>query len=109
MVRFRKYFERQVNVEKVKDTARLADFGITCRHLPDPPEDYDEFEFTTEFGRQEVLIMVTVALGKIQRILFTLTDPEDPELTRPLDESRLQEFLAQKGDRLAGFFEYITG
>ncbi len=109
MERFRRYFEREVNVERAKDAVRLADFGVRGRYVPDPPEDYDEFEFTTEFEGREVLIMVTVARGRIQRILFTLIDPEDPELTRPLDEARLREFLAARGNRLVEFFEYVTG
>ncbi|MGQ9531880.1 MAG: hypothetical protein ACUVTQ_03620 [Desulfotomaculales bacterium] len=109
MERFRRYFEREVNVERAKDAGRLADFGVRGRHVPDPPEDYDEFEFTTEFEGREVLIMVTVARGRIQRILFTFIDPEDPELTRPLDQAALRKFLDAKGDRLAAFFEYVTG
>jgi len=107
--RFRRYFEREVNVERAKDAARLADFGVRGRYVPDPPEDYDEFEFTTEFKGRDVLIMVTVARGRIQRILFTLIDPGDPELTRPLDQAALREFLAARGDRLVEFFEYVTG
>ena len=109
MERFRKYVGKGLNLENVKDAEKLSALGIAGRYVPDPPEDFDEFEFTTEFEGREVLIMVTVARGRIQRILFTLIDPEDPELTRPLDQARLREFLAARGDRLVEFFEYVTG
>ncbi|MBC7105137.1 MAG: hypothetical protein H5T97_04295 [Firmicutes bacterium] len=109
MERFRRYFGREVVVGRAKDAARLAEFGVRGRHVPDPPEEYDEFEFTTEFGGRDVLIMVTVAGGRIERILFTRIDPEDPELTRPLDPDALRDLLAARGDRLAEFFAYLTG
>jgi hypothetical protein len=48
MQRFKKYVGREVSLANVKDSAGLNAFGMTCRYLPDPPEDYDEFEFVTE-------------------------------------------------------------
>lgn len=51
MLRFKKYINKDLRLENVKNSNQLQTFGITCGHLPDPPEDFDEFEFTTDFGR----------------------------------------------------------
>lgn len=108
MERFRRYFERTLNVENVKNSDRLCVFGITCRYLPEPMEDFDELEFTTEFGSHAVLISIVVQSGKIKRIQFTLLDPENPDVVKGLTESQLKDLLTQKGDQLVDFFDYIT-
>jgi len=108
MKRFRKYFDETLNVENVKNSDRLRFFGVTCRYLPEPVEDFDELEFTTEFGSHDVLISIVVQLGKIKRIQFTLLDPENPDAIKGLKESQLKDLLTQKGDHLVEFFEYIT-
>ena len=108
MEQFRRYLDRQLKTESVKEADKLAAFGITGRYLPDPPEDFDEFEFTTDFGGQTVVLLVTVEMGKIKRLLFSLADQEDPDITRPLTESQLHDFFTQKGTQLLGFLDYIT-
>jgi hypothetical protein len=108
MVRFRKYYDKAVDVEKVKDAGKLGTFGVECTYLPDPPEDFDEFEFRTILGDLTVVIMVTVELGKIKRLLFSAADPEDHDSTRSLTEVQLAGLLEEKGDQLVEFFEYIT-
>jgi hypothetical protein len=40
--------------------------------------------------------------------MFSLADKEDPDMIKGLTESQLKELLAEKGDQLIGFFEYIT-
>lgn len=109
MKRFRKYIDSSVNIENVKDSDQLNTFEVTCRYLPDPPEDFDEFEFATDFkGNRDLGIMVTIELGKIKKLLFGLIDPEDPDIIRPLSESQIADLLAQRGNQLVRFFDYIT-
>jgi hypothetical protein len=108
MRRFRKYFDETLNLESVKNSDRLRVFGVTCRYLPEPVEDFDELEFTTEFGDHDVLISIVVQSGKIKRIQFTLLDPENPDAVKGLKESQLKDLLTQKGDHLVEFFDYIT-
>ena len=110
MKRFRKYIDQSINLENVKNGDRLAGFGISCRAMSDPPEEFDEFEFTTDFSEQmDVVICVAIELGKIKRVLFGLSDRKDPDSFSGLSESQLEELLDRKGDQLAGFLEYITG
>lgn len=109
MKRFRKYIDKTVNMQNVKQPEYLDTLGIACRYLPDPPEDFDEFEFATDFkGHKDLGIMVTVELGRIKKLLFGLIDPENPDIIRPLSESQIAELLDQRGDQLAQFFDYIT-
>lgn len=108
MERFRKYFDKVVNIKNVKDSNQLRVFGVFCKTFSEPLEDFDEIEFTTEFNNQNVLISIVVVLNEIKRIQFTLLDPENPDIVRGLTESQLKDFLAQKGDQIVKFFEYIT-
>ena len=109
MERFRSYIDRKINLERVKHTDRLDAFGITCTYLPDPPEEFDEFEFRTGFdGENDIVLTVAVEMGKIKRIMFSVADEEDPDALRSLPPARLDGLLAKKGELLAGFFEYIT-
>jgi hypothetical protein len=108
MERFRKYFDKVLNVKNVKNSNQLSAFGVTCRSLSDPLEDFDEAEFTIVFDNQTVLISIVVISMKINRIQFTLLDPENPDIVRGLTESQLNDFLAQKSGQLVEFFELIT-
>lgn len=109
MKRFRQFIGKEIILDKVKNSNQLNVFGVTCTYLPDPPEEFDEFEFRTDFGGQNnIIITVATELGKIQRVIFAMTDEEDPEIARSLIEPQLEEFLAKKGEQLVKFFEYIT-
>jgi len=108
MRRFRKYFDKTLNVENAKNSDQLYAFGVTCKSLSEPLEDFDEVEFTTDFSNQNVLINVVVQSGKIKRIQLTLLDPENPDGIKGLTESQLKDLLTQKGDQLVEFFDYIT-
>ncbi|MEW6447113.1 MAG: hypothetical protein AB1426_03360 [Bacillota bacterium] len=109
MERFRKYIGKTLILDNVKDRGILSGYGITSRYLPDPPEDFDEFEFAIDFAGQTVVLLVTVEKKAVKRLLFSLADQDDPDVTRPLSETQLQEFLSQKGEQLTGFFDHITG
>lgn len=108
MKRFREYFDKPFNVINANNASQLRAFGITCRSLSDPLEDFDEVEFITDFDNQELLISIVVQSGEIKRIQFTLLDPENPEAVKGLTELQLSDFLMLRGDKLVGFFDYIT-
>lgn len=109
MERFRCYIGREINLEKVKNMDRLDAFGITCTYLPDPPEEFDEFEFRTGFnGENNIVLTVAVEKGKIKRVMFSAADEEDPDVLRSLPQARLAGLLAKKGELLDEFFQYIT-
>ena len=109
MERLRKYVGLGVRLENIKDAEGLRDFGFSCRYLPDPPEDFDEFVFVTDFvGTNDLGLMVTVESMTIQRIFFGLISADDPDIVTALSEAQLENLLVQHGDTLIGFFDYIT-
>ena len=109
MQRFKQYMGKSINLNNIKDANQLASFGITCRYLPDPPEDFDEFEFVSDYrGEKNLGLMVTVEMEKIKRIFFGMISPDNPDVVRPLTEDGLKELLDEKGADFLRFFEYIT-
>lgn len=109
MQRFKEYMGKSVSVTNIKDKDRLASFGIICRYLPDPPEDFDEFEFVIDYhGKNDRGMMVTVEMEKIKRIFFGIISPDDPDVFRALTESQLKELLDEKGEILLKFLDHIT-
>jgi hypothetical protein len=108
MKRFRKYFEETLNVVNAKNADQLRAFGVSCKSISEPLEDFDEVEFITDFAGQEVLISIVVQSGKIKRIQFTLVDTENPDAVKGLTESQIEDLLTHKGDQLVAFFDYIT-
>jgi hypothetical protein len=109
MERLRKYIGSPIDLENIKDAENLKAFGFTCRYLPDPPEDFDEFEFVTDFeGTNDLGLMVTVELGNIKRVFFGLISPDDPDIVSALTEDQLKNLLDQRSDALIGFFDYIS-
>lgn len=109
MERFRKYFGRELSLDNINDEGLLDSCGVTCTYLPDPVEDFDEFEFRTGFGGQDnIVITVTVEMGKIKRLMFSAADEKNPDIVRSLTEDQLQELLSGKGKQLVQFFEHIV-
>ena len=109
MQRFKQYVGKRIHLSNIKDADRLASFGVICRYLPDPPEEFDEFEFIIDYHREEKLgLMVTVEMEKIKRIFFGMISSDNPDVVRPLTEDELKELLGQKGAKFLEFFEYIT-
>jgi len=109
MERIRKYLGLTVNLDNIKDAKGLKALGFTCRYLPDPPEDFDEFEFVTDLEELDNLgLMVAVELMTIKRIFFGLISPEDPDDITALSDAQLKNLLARHGQTLIRFFDYIT-
>ena len=108
MVRFKKYIEKDILLENVQNADKVKTFGIIPHYVPETPDEFEEFEFITDFGGQSVSIGVSVQLGKIKRILVGLLDPADPDSFMALSKPELEDFLKQKGEKLVRFFEYIT-
>lgn len=110
MKRFRKFIDAELNVENVKNSAQLNSYGITCTYLPDPVEDFDEFEFRTDFGGKEnIVISFALEMGKIKRLIISEANEHNPDVVKGLTADRLESLLSQKGDDLERFFEFITG
>ncbi|MGQ9825063.1 MAG: hypothetical protein ACUVSK_08720 [Desulfotomaculales bacterium] len=111
MERFRPYLGKRINPEKIKGAeALLREFNVTCTYLPDPPADFDEFEFRTGFSApQEVVITLAVEKGAVKRVMFGLAGGDDPEEIRSLPKEQLEEFLSRRGGQMEDFFAFITG
>ena len=109
MERLKKYIGSPISLENIKDEEKLKAFGFMCRYLPDPPEDFDEFEFVTDLGELKNLgFMVTVEMMKIKRMFFGLISADNPDIVSALSEEQLENLLAQHEDTLIGFLDYIT-
>jgi hypothetical protein len=108
MVRFKKYIEKDIHLENARNEDKVRSFGITPQYVPDTPDEFEEFEFITDFEHQTVSIGVSVQSGKIKRILVGLIDLADPDSFMALSKSELEDFLNKKGEKLVSFFEYIT-
>ena len=109
MERLKKYIGVAVNLDNIKDAERLKDFGFACRYLPDPPEDFDEFEFVADFGELKNLgFMVTVQLMKISKMFFGLISPDDPDVVTGLTEDQVKTIFDRSGDKLFRFLDHIT-
>lgn len=109
MKRFKNIIDATLNVANVRDTARLKSFGVECTYLPDPVEDFDEFEFKTDFQGRDIIICFAVQMGKIKRLMFARADADDPDEVIGLSAAELEGFLAEKGEQVLQFYRYITG
>jgi len=109
MKRLKKYVGKEIDLENIKNADGLKDFGFNCRYLPNPPEDFDEFEFGTEIGELKNLgLIVTVESMKIVKFFFGLIDPDNPDIIKPLTEEQLKSIFDQAESTVLGFFNYIT-
>ena len=109
MKRFRQYLDRPLNFENVKMPKKLAEFGVAGRTLPDPPEDFDEFEFATDFQEfPNAGFTMAVEKGAVKRIMFGFYDPDNPDVFRPMSEDGLGDFLRRHGETLTRFFDFVT-
>lgn len=108
MVRFKKFLEKDINLEKIKNSDQLVTFGIAIKDVPDTPEEFDEFDFTTDYGGQTFKIVIGILAEKIKRVMIGFPDPEDTDNIIALSKEQLEDLLNKKGEKLVQFFEYIT-
>lgn len=108
MQRFKRFIGMDVNGAHLNDMNRVKDFGMVCKYLPASIEEFEECEFLVDPDMKDVTLCVAILEGKIKRIMFVQTDPSDPEVVAPLSEDRLKEILEKHGERLEGYFSYIT-
>jgi len=109
MDQIRKYLGRPIVLDNIKDARALERWGFTSRYLPDPPEDFDEFEFSADLGGIENLgLMVTVESMAVKRVFFGIISPDDPDVVTGLDEDQVKRIFDESGEALFGFFDYIT-
>ncbi len=109
MERLKKYIGVAVNLDNIRDAERLKNFRFTCRYLPDPPEDFDEFEFGADLGGLKNLgLMVTIESMAIRRIFFGLISHDNPDIVTGLTKAQVQDIFEQSGDTLIRFLDYIT-
>ena len=108
MVRFKKFLEQDINMGNVRNSDHVLTLGITTNYVPDTPDEFEEFEFTTDYNKKTISIGVAILTGKIKRVMIGLTDPDDPDNLVALSKEELEDFLNQKGEKLVQFFEYIT-
>ncbi|MGB9905093.1 MAG: hypothetical protein ACPLQO_10580 [Desulfotomaculales bacterium] len=110
MERFRPFLGKKFNLERIKDAEGLEAFHVTCTYLPDPPADFDEFEFRTGFSdSKDLVITLAVERGEVKRVMFGLAGEEDPEEIRSLPKEQLESFLSRRGGQIEDFLAYITG
>ena len=108
MQQFKKYIGRKIVLKNIKNKEKLNSYGILCRYQPDPPEDFDEFEFTMDWDDDlSLAIMVTIEHLKVVRMFWGLFPMDDPDVMRPLTEVQQDNFLEEKGDLITEFFRFI--
>ncbi len=109
MKRLRNYLDKRLNTERVSDTEKLAQWGISVRYAPEVPEDFDEFEFGLDYqGRQDVAFVTTIEKGEIKRMMFGKPDRENPDILRPMDDATIADLMEKKGKDIQTFFDFIT-
>lgn len=109
MERFRTYIGKTVDLAKLKEAIREPEYGLTGRYIPDPPEDFDEFELVTDWsGHKDVAFMITVEIMRIKRMFFGLVSSDNPDLVKALSAGELKELLDKKGHLFIGFLDRVT-
>jgi hypothetical protein len=109
MNRLKKYLNRSINLQNIKNEKALEGFGFSCRYLPDPPDVFDEFEFKADLGGIENLaLMITIESMAIKRLFFGAISSDNPDLITGLDEMQLQEIFRQSEVQLFRFLDFIT-
>jgi hypothetical protein len=108
VIRFKKFLEKHINFEHVKNSDKLLNFEITSKYVPDASDEFEEFEFATNYSERTISIGVAILKGKIKRIMLGFANPEDPDNVTALSKEQLEDFLNQNGEKLVQFFEYIT-
>ena len=109
MKRLRQYLDKPLNISRAMDSQSLSKWGISIRYAPDPPEDFDEFEFGLDYqGKEDVAFVITIEKGEIKRMMFGRPDKDNPEILRPMDDATIADLMEKKGAQILAFFDYVT-
>ncbi len=109
MKRFRCFLGKELDTAKATDSKALSNFGMKVRYAPEEPDDFDEFEFGLNHKKEEdVAFLVAIEKGRIARLLFGWTVPDNPDMLKPMSDKELEGLLENKGRELEEFFKYIT-
>lgn len=109
MKRLRQYLAKPLNTDKAADKEQLSKWGISIRYAPDPPENFDEFEFGLDYqDHQDVAFVTTIEKGEIKRMMFGRPDKDNPEILRPMDDNTIADLMKKKGGDILAFFDFIT-
>jgi len=107
--RFRQFLEKELDLDAIKNEKELLRWGIKIRYAPDPPDDFDEFEFGINYkAEQDVAFLIAVEKGKIARMLFGKTVKDNPDMLSPMNDQELSDLLKTKGSELIEFFDFVT-
>ncbi len=106
--RFKRFINATVNLENVQSASGMKKFEVECTYLPDPVEEFDEFEFKTEFKGKTIIIGFAVEMGKIKRLMFVKPDDANPDIVKALTPVELDSFFKEKYEQMIGFYEFIT-
>ena len=96
MVRFKKFLEKDIELGNIRNSDHILTFGIATKYVTDTPDEFEEFEFATDYGERAISIGVAILAGKIKRIMIGFTDPEDHDNLIALSKEQLEDFLNQK-------------
>ena len=109
MKRLRQYLDKPLNIERATDTEALSQWAISLRYAPDPPEDFDEFEFGLDYqDKQDVAFVVTIEKAEIKRMMFGRPKKENPEILLPMDDATIADLMEKKGKDILAFFDFVT-
>ncbi len=109
MKRFREFLGKKLDINRAKDEERLSKWGIKVRYAPEEVDDFDEFEFGIDYkGTQDVAFLIAIEKGRIARVLFGWSVPDNPDMMKPMADDDLGKLLEKRGQDLVEFFQYIT-
>jgi len=107
--RFRQFLGKKLDIQRATNEPELSRWNIKVRYAPEVPEDFDEYEFGIDYkNEQDVGFLVAIERGKIARLLFGWTVPENPDMLRPMSDNELEGLLDAKGRDLIEFFHFVT-
>ena len=109
MKRFREFLGKTLNIDKAKGEENFSRWGIKVRYAPEEVDDFDEFEFGIDYeGEQDVAFLIAIEKGRIARVLFGWTVPDNPDMMKPMADDDLGKLLEKRGQALVEFFKYVT-
>jgi len=107
--RFREFLGKKLDTDRARDEDSLSKWGIKVRYAPEEVDDFDEFEFGIDYdSEQDVAFLIAIEKGRIARVLFGWTVPDNPDMIKPMADADLGKLLEKKGQKLLEFFQFVT-